>query len=116
MVVEVVKFFDDLDQACIISCFVFLRYSDSLDAALENLLSEANSKERRRQIKHFIDLTLTSIQRHVIAKDSSNLVLALHHRLGKVRKAAFEHMVETLDSIQVPVSIHMPFVKSKILF
>lgn len=84
--------------------FIF-RYSNAVEKAIEEVLSEAQSDEDRSIIKDFLNLSVLSVQHHMIADSDASLTLSLNHRLPMVRQSAVKHLLEFADTVSFDTGI-----------
>ncbi|KAJ8305572.1 hypothetical protein KUTeg_016117 [Tegillarca granosa] len=78
------------------------RYSFAVEKAIEEVLSEARSEKDRNIIKDFLNLSVLSVQYHMIADSDASLTLSLNHRLPVVRQSAVKHLLQFADTADDP--------------
>ena len=76
-----------------------LRYPDSLDAAVDSVMSSAESEMDRKVIKQFLNLSVSSVHHRLAPNSQATLALCLHHRHSSVRLHAITYLMDNLDTV-----------------
>ncbi|XP_076462291.1 HEAT repeat-containing protein 1-like isoform X2 [Babylonia areolata] len=85
------------------------RYPDSLDAAVDSVMSSTEDETERSVIKEFLNLTVSSVHHRLVPDSQTTLALSLHHPRSSVRLNAVTFLMDTLDTIDDKNSVKESF-------
>ncbi|KAK3612581.1 hypothetical protein CHS0354_042081 [Potamilus streckersoni] len=75
------------------------RYSLCVDSAVKRIMSELEEEADRSLVQQFLNMSVLSVQHHLMAESDASLALSLNHRLPEVRQKAVEHLLQNNTEI-----------------
>nr|KAG5705319.1 hypothetical protein BaRGS_010770 [Batillaria attramentaria] len=76
------------------------KYPDALDAAVDSVMSSAETDEEREAVKEFLNLSVTSLHHRLAPDSQATLALCLHHRHSTVRANAVKYLLDNLNMME----------------
>ncbi|KAL3869078.1 hypothetical protein ACJMK2_041804 [Sinanodonta woodiana] len=70
------------------------RYSLCVDVAVKRVISGLEDEADRNLVQQFLNMSVLSVQHHLMAYGDASLALSLNHRLPEVRQKAVEHLLQ----------------------
>ncbi|KAL5015995.1 hypothetical protein ScPMuIL_005584 [Solemya velum] len=75
------------------------RYSEAMDKALKSIMSNMKTDEEKDLITSFLNLSVVSVQHHLVTDSMSNLVLSLNHRLPSIREQSVRYLLQNIEEV-----------------
>lgn len=85
------------------------RYADCLDAAVDSVMSSAESEKDKQVIKQFLNLSVSSVHHRLVPNSHATLALCLHHPNSSVRLNAVSYVLDNLDTMDDKESVRETF-------
>ncbi|XP_070194933.1 HEAT repeat-containing protein 1-like isoform X2 [Littorina saxatilis] len=85
------------------------RYPESLDSAVDSVMSSAENEKDKQVIKQFLNLSVSSVHHRLAPNSHATLALCLHHPHSSVRVNAVTYLMDNLNTMDDKESVKETF-------